>query len=914
MGGGFVGRGPERAGLSQFLEAGAGVGLVWGEAGIGKSVLLGWLADQAAQRGWLVLRAAPAEAERGLPFAGLADLLGPHLSGVRDALPGPLVRALDAALLHADAPAGGRADLAVRMGVLEALRVLSQQSRCAVVVDDVQWLDVPTAQGLGFALRRLGGEGPVALFSCRSGFTVPDAIGQLLAGGVSEVTLGPMSVPELGQVVAERLAAGVPDPAARALHHASGGNPMFAIELARTFNGAQLPEAGHAPPPVPGALQGLLRARVRALPPSARDGVLLLAAAGRLHTSDLAVMLGPQQAESALAAGADAGLIVTGHDGLTRFSHPLLAGLAYTDALPADRRAAHARLARHIRDPEYQAWHLAASLTVPDTVAAAQLSAASRLAAARGALHTAAELAEQGRRLTPAQDKEPGWERGFAAAQLYDAADQPARAITLFRQLAQTAPSSLHKARAVLELSGLAGHDFVKGQALAEQAIALAGQESPVAAFALGHLGTILLIAGDSAAGQVLHHAAELARATGNADAELRALHTLVMLELYAGTADLAPLLADVARVAKNASNAHGQLHLATRTGLVSMVRDDLGAARRDLSTALADAENIGDYTAARGPALLLAEALARDGDLPAAEQALARLQRWDPYTDDGPLLKATALVAAYRGDYDTAVKTAGRGADVSRRRNDTVYVAANLSVLGFLEVSRGNFAGALPPLREVRDITRRMGISEPGIFRWHEDHIEASLAAGFPDEAAELADELKTQAGALGRPGLRALADRCTGLVQAATGDTAMALDTLAGATRNANAEPSFEHARTLLAYGTIARRARRKALAQDALTRAQTIFTTTGTILWAQRASEELRRVGLRSAPGTLTETERRIAELVQAGHTNREIAAELFLSPKTVEANLSRIYHKLHVSSRTQLARVLPASQQP
>jgi AAA ATPase domain len=122
MGGGLVGRGPERAGLSEFLEAGAGVGLVWGEAGIGKSVLLGWLADQAARSGWLVLRAAPAEAERGLPFAGLADLLGPHLSGVRDALPGPLARALDAALLQADAPAGGRGDLAVRLGVLEALR------------------------------------------------------------------------------------------------------------------------------------------------------------------------------------------------------------------------------------------------------------------------------------------------------------------------------------------------------------------------------------------------------------------------------------------------------------------------------------------------------------------------------------------------------------------------------------------------------------------------------------------------------------------------------------------------------------------------------------------------------------------------------------------------------------------------
>jgi DNA-binding CsgD family transcriptional regulator len=876
--------------------------------------LAGWLADQAVQRGWLLLQAAPAEAERGLPFAGLADLLGPYLSGIRDALPGPLASALDAALLQTDPPAGGRADLAVRLGMLEALRALAQHSRCAVVVDDVQWLDAPTSRALGFALRRLGGEGPLAVFSCRSGVDVPDAIGELLAGGI-EVTLAPMSVPELAQVVAERLSAGVPDPAAHALHHASGGNPMFAIELARALPGSQLPEAGLAPPPVPGALQGLLRARVEALPPSARAGVLLLAAAGRLHASDLAVMLGPQLAESTLAAAADAGLTVRDTDGTLRFSHPLLAGLAYTDAPPADRRAAHARLAAHLPEPERRAWHLAASVTVPDAAVAAELSAASRLAAARGALHTAAELAEGARRLTPLQDKEPGWERGFAAAQLYDAADQPGRATTLFRGLAQSAPTPSHKARALLELSELAGHDFVTAQALAEQAVKFAGGEGPTAAYALGHLGTILLTAGDNiAAGQVLHHAAECARATGAPDAELRALHTLVMLELYAGTADLSPLLADVARVAADASNARGFLHPATRTGLVSMVRDDLAAARAAFSRALADAENAGDYATSRRLMALLAEASARDGDLPAAAQVLARLQQWDPYTDDGPLLKVTALVAAYRGECDIAVKAACRGAELSRSRNDTLYVAANLSVLGFLEVSRGSFAAALPPLREARDVTRQMGIREPGIFRWHQDHIEACLAGGFPEEAAELVDELNAQAAALGRPALRALAGRCAGLLQAATGDTDAALDTLADATGSHGAEPSFEQARTLLAYGTVARRARRKAVARDALAAAQAIFTSTGTVLWAQRAGEELRRVGLRSSPGTLTETERRIAELVQAGQTNREVAAELFLTPKTVEANLSRIYHKLHIRSRTQLARALSNSQEP
>ena len=286
------------------------------------------------------------------------------------------------------------------------------------------------------------------------------------------------------------------------------------------------------------------------------------------------------------------------------------------------------------------------------------------------------------------------------------------------------------------------------------------------------------------------------------------------------------------------------------------------------------------------------------------------RRSRREPFTP----VKNPGLVAAYRGECDAAVKAACQGAELSRSRNDALYVASNLSVLGFLEVSRGSFAAALPPLREVRDLARRMGIREPGIFRWHEDHIEASLAGGLPQEAAELVDELNAQATALGRPGLRAVAGRCTGLLQAATRDTDAALDTLADAIGSHGAEPSFEQARTLLADRTVARRARRKAVARDALTAAQAIFTSTGTVLWAQRAGEELRRVGLRSSPGTLTETERRIAELVQAGHTNREVAAELFLTPKTVEANLSRIYHKLHIRSRTQLARALSNSQEP
>jgi DNA-binding NarL/FixJ family response regulator len=658
----------------------------------------------------------------------------------------------------------------------------------------------------------------------------------------------------------------------------------------------------------------LLQARMQALSAPTRHGMLLLAAAGRLHASDLAGLLGLQRVESCLAEAADAGMLAAESDGMLRFSHPLLAGLAYADARAADRRAAHARLAGHVQDPERRAWHLAASLIVPDATAASELAAASRIAAARGAVHTAAELAERARQLTPAVEAGAGSERGFAAAQLYDAASEPGRAGRLLRHLAQTAPTPSHQARALLGLSDLAGHDLVTGRALAEQAVALAGEDRPVAALALGQLGTILLVVGDvPAASQALNHAVDVGRATGNADAELRALHTLVDLELFAGTPDLSAMLAAVERAAASASAARGYLHPATRAGLVSLVRDEPEEARRVLLTALADAEQAGDYAAARGPMLLMVQALIRGGDLTAAADALARLQRWDPYGDDAPMLHVIALLAACRGDCPAAAEAATRGTELARLGNDTRFLAANLSVLGFLEVSRGEFTAALAPLRETRSISRQLGTREPGVLRWHEDHIEASLAAGFLDEAAEIAVELQAQADALGRPGLRVLADRCTGLVQAAGGDTAQAIAILAAAARP-GAEQPFEHARTLLAYGTVARRARRKAAASQALTAAQTSFTAIGAVLWARRAASELRRVGLRTTPGTLTETERRIAELVSTGYTNREVAAELFLSAKTVEANLSRIYHKLQIRSRAQLARALADHHRP
>lgn len=914
-GGGLVGRQGERSALCGLLAAGAGMALVTGEPGIGKSALLTWLAGEARGRGWRVLRTGLAQGERGLPFAGLADLLGPHWELVRPGLPGPQAEALGAALLKASVPPEGRGDLAVRLATLSALELLAGQQPCLMLIDDAHWLDVPTAQALEYALRRADAPGLTAVFVRRTAARLPGGLGSLLSAlPAVEVRLGPLGLAELGEVLAADLGAPPPDRALRVLHHSAQGNPLFALELARAGRDRPFRDGDDDRVPVPVALSGLLRDRMGELSGIARDVLLLVAAAGRLHAADLPGLAGPQGAKDGLEEAVAADVLRLDPDGSLRFAHPLLAGLIYDDAPPAQRRRAHAKLAAQAEDPEPRARHLAASLTIPDGDAAARIADAALVAAARGASHSAAELAARARQLTPATDPQLAWERGLTAAQLYIAAGDTARGRKLLAQLAGTAPAPLHQARALLALNAALGQDVTEGRTLAEQALALAGTDEGVAADAHAQMGLLLHIAGDlPRADQELLRAVDLARRAGNRHAELSALGYLIALRGVAGMSGLAQLLAAHERAAAGTPTAQGYLHPATPAGLVSLFHDDPAAARALFLTAIADAERVGDYYAATGPLLHLVEAEVRLGNLTAATARAAQFQRLEESLDDGVGLYVVALAAAYRGDAATAADAATRGAKLARSQDDIIFTTQNLCVLGILEVSRSQFTAALAPLREARALTRRMGVREPSVYQWHAEHVEASLATGNLAEAAEITSELQELARALNRPSLQALAERCAALVQAAQGQADQALSALTASTAR-NAEVPFQHARSLLALGTIARRARRKAAARDALTSAQAVFTSMGCVLWSQRAGAELSRVGLRTtAPATLTVTERRIAELVASGRSNREVAAELFLSVKTVEANLSRVYHKLHVTSRTQLARLLPPDQE-
>ncbi|HZD70635.1 MAG TPA: LuxR C-terminal-related transcriptional regulator [Actinomycetes bacterium] len=275
--------------------------------------------------------------------------------------------------------------------------------------------------------------------------------------------------------------------------------------------------------------------------------------------------------------------------------------------------------------------------------------------------------------------------------------------------------------------------------------------------------------------------------------------------------------------------------------------------------------------------------------------------------------LYARALVDAHLGRIQAAYGAAERGSARATGVGDEVFRVLNEWVLGFLELSAGDPAGAHGRLGSLVGALHAMGVGEPTIFPVLPDEIEALIGLGELDQAEPLIEELDAQGRRLDRAWALATAARCHGLLAAARGDPSGALAHLQQAVQQHQrvARP-FELARTLRAQGMVLRRDKHKAAAKAALQQALGIFERLGAPLWAKATRAELDRVGLRPAVPVdvsgITAVEARVAELVAAGRTNREVADKLFMSPKTVEAHLSRIYRKLGIRSRAELAHKL------
>ena len=336
----------------------------------------------------------------------------------------------------------------------------------------------------------------------------------------------------------------------------------------------------------------------------------------------------------------------------------------------------------------------------------------------------------------------------------------------------------------------------------------------------------------------------------------------------------------------------------------------ELDAARSTLEPVLDHLASQGLYTLATEPIELLSEIecrAGRYGDAARHAAAAIEVKLGAGFEDLGGLtFYPQALVDACRGVLESARGYAERGLAWSEPRGDSFYANCHRAVLGFVELSLARCAEAERHFEPVIRFLREMGVVEPGVIPVMADAIEARIGIGDLDGAGDLLVEFEEQGRASGRPWALATAARCEGLLLAARGEAATALPVFqrALAEHHRVGQP-LELGRTLLAKGEVERRAKQKSAARESLGAALEILEDLGARIWAERARAELARVAGRTTSSELTPTERRIAELVAQGGTNKEVAAAAFVSVKTVEANLSRIYAKLGVRSRVALA---------
>ena len=622
------------------------------------------------------------------------------------------------------------------------------------------------------------------------------------------------------------------------------------------------------------------------------------------------------RADSALALAESAGVVLPGDD-VIRFAHPLLASAVYASATTEVRLKVHARLAEHVDHPEERARHLALSSPAPDARIASELDEAADLARRRGASDSAAELAELGRRFTPVERGDDLRRRTVQAAQDYFDSGDAVRAWALFEEAVAGAPSGHERAQILFRLSAISWLDIVRVEELCDQARLEAEGDAELLAATHEHLAWAGIYRGDlRAASRHVAASTEFSGRISATDVRAATLSTAAMVEFLTGRSPQAALMVEADRLQDLGGTAESGIEAIAYTGpgighgLQQLWAGDLPMARTTLERELGSYERRGRYILREEILCYLAELECRAGNLDAAARAAGEAA--EIIMDSGRIsgilfLFPTALIAAHRGDVDTARSTALDGLRRCLRYQDFLDANRHRSVLGFLELSLGNPTGAHEWLAPVVDFLEDADFAEPGVIPCAADEIEALTRSGDLDGADGLLSRFETQARSLDRPWAIAAAGRCRALLLAARGDLETARIAIDQALKDHDrvGQP-LELGRTLLVAGEIERRAKQKRTARSMLQEALEIFERIGAPLWVERAAGSLQRVGGGAGKaGELTPTERRVAELAAGGMTNREVADALFLSVKSIEANLSRVYAKLGVRSRTELA---------
>jgi DNA-binding CsgD family transcriptional regulator len=914
-----VGRDAELAALTDFLAGipdGASVLLLEGEAGMGKTTL--WRAGvHDAETGELcVLWAEPAETEIGLSFSGLGDLLDPVLEEALAPLAAGQRSVLARALVLEDVEGPAPDAHAAGVALLNVLRGLAAARNVLVAVDDVQWLDAASAGALAYAVRRLRDERVGVLLARRAGLESPvvDDLGRSVRDRFVRLDVGPLDPGALHQVVHAHLGASLPRPLLAEVHQASGGNPFYALEIVRTLTRSDTSVEAGRPLPVPDSLQDLVHGRLLALSLESRE--FLTAAAAYAHPT-IAIT------ESASGVARDVGLtparearIVELHGEEVRFTHPLLAAGALETADPLRRAGIHSRLAELLEDPEARAWQLAACTSEPDNAVAQVLEDAAGNARARGAPRPAALLLDRARELTPADRAGEATRRGVDAAYLHFESGDSHRAETQLRELIAPLTASPERARALWVLARIRTYEApAEAVTLFREVLNEADRDQEMLSVAHEGLASSLLWTMESLA-EAVHHAETAFAFAVETDDETLAGDALVSQLLAEGWLGLerARTTAERALALQDATTDRRVMD----QPLVALVQywswiDELERARDALSEMLLSARDLGDESSRPYLLSLLAQVSCALADLEQAGQ-LAREGKDTADQSGQPLLAAynlavAALACAQQGRADHARENVARALEIVPTGNGEVGVIA-AAALGHLALALGRPSDVVAHLEPTVTFVRTEAIVEPGAIRFVVDQVEALVELGRRDEAVELLEWYEANARRLERSSALASCARCRGLLAARGGDLDAALAAFEEALEwHAQVELPLDRGRTLLALGVTQRRLKRRREARATLEQALELFEEIGAELWAERTRAELKRISGRAAtPGALTPAEERVAALVAEGKTNKEVAAALFLSDRTVEGHLARIFGKLGVRQRAEVAGAL------
>ena len=905
MGFEIIGREDDLALVDAFIDeaqGGPAALVLEGEPGMGKTTIVRAALGRAAAAGLRVFAARPAAGEAELPYVGLADLLATASRDFLAELPGAQRYAIEAALVRGGS--GAVIDShALSRAVLELLRFEAASGDLVLVVDDVQWLDRPTVAALTFALRRIGPLPVRLLVAMRTdGSRAQLPFGLVDWDDVRRVEVGALSATDLGALLARRLGEQLPRPRLEALRRASGGNPMFALELARQDDSAK---ASRFP-----TLPLVLEQRLRTLDSDTR-AALTVAAAALQPSADLLLRAGVGRAElrSALASGI---LEVDGER--LSFAHPLLGAAAYELLLPDERRQIHARLAAASLDAVERGHHVSRSAANPDEAAAQSLDDAAEAAASLGDHAAAAEFLVRAAELSLDPIGEPVQQREVRAAEELQLSGDVEAAATLARSLVGRLPRGVARARARWTLVSCtvgSGRSYEEG--LGELALALEDAEADDATSAQLHVEMAETYAGMGRLEQSLGHldtAIELATRAGATAVQAVALGYVGLFGCLLGrdTADSARRGLALWDESIGSSVAYSpRMSLAE----VCIYATEFAEAERLYREEIAMAEERGLEAVEVIARCHLAETQLRAGRWSAA-LSNARLgvaharQAAHPQIITG-VLYALAMVEALLGHHEEARARATEALAAAEATDDFWHTVNNRSVLGLVALAEDDPEGAVEALEPAWSLMLERGLGDLSIFPVAHVLGEALVAVGRLDDALAVAETLL--ACPVGkRPWCQAMARRCTALAASARGDHVGARLAIEAALQaHIDLPEPFEHARTLQLSGRVERSARNWGAARAVLVDALERFDALGAGGWAERTAADLARLpGRRPADAhELTTREREIAELVAGGLANKEVATRLFVSLRTVEATLTKVYAKLEVRSRTELA---------